>query len=28
MNPARAGLVSDPDQWPYQGILDELPWWN
>ena len=28
MNPARAGLVSDPNQWPYQGILDELPWWN
>jgi len=28
MNPVRAGLVSHPDQWPYQGILNELPWWN
>ncbi len=28
MNPVRAGLVSDPDQWTYQGVLNELPWWN
>ena len=28
MNPVRAGLVSHPDQWPYHGILNELPWWN
>ena len=27
-NPVRAGLVSHPDQWTYQGILNELPWWN
>ena len=28
MDPVRAGLVSEPGQWPYQGILNELPWWN
>jgi len=28
MNPVRAGMVSDTDQWPYQGVLNELPWWN
>ena len=28
MNPVRAGLVTDPDRWPYQGILNELSWWN
>jgi putative transposase len=28
MNPVRAGLGSHPDQWPYQGILNDLPWWN
>jgi putative transposase len=28
MNPVRAGLVSDPDQWTYQGVLNELPWWD
>ncbi len=26
-NPVRAGLVEHPDQWPYQGILNHLPWW-
>jgi hypothetical protein len=26
MNPVRAGLVADPDQWPYQGVLNELDW--
>jgi len=25
-NPVRAGLVSNPDDWPYQGILNELRW--
>jgi REP element-mobilizing transposase RayT len=28
MNPIRAGLTADPDGWPYQGVLNELPWWN
>ena len=28
MNPVRAGLTADPDHWPYQGVLNELPWWN
>jgi REP-associated tyrosine transposase len=23
-NPVRAGLVSSPDDWPYQGVLNEL----
>lgn len=23
-NPVRAGLVNNPDDWPYQGILNEL----
>jgi hypothetical protein len=23
-NPVRAGLVNDPDQWPWQGQIDEL----
>jgi hypothetical protein len=26
MNPVRAGLVADPDRWPYQGALNELDW--
>ena len=25
-NPVRAGLVSNPDDWPYQGIVNELRW--
>jgi REP element-mobilizing transposase RayT len=25
-NPVRAGLVTDPDAWPYQGELNELRW--
>jgi putative transposase len=25
-NPVRAGLVSNPDEWPYQGELAELTW--
>jgi putative transposase len=25
-NPVRAGLVHDPDDWPYQGELNHL-WW-
>jgi putative transposase len=28
MNPVRAGLVTDPDHWPYQGILNKLSWWD
>ena len=28
MNPVRAGLISDPHQWPYQGVLNELPRWT
>ena len=28
MTPVRAGLVADPDDWPYQGVLNKLPWWN
>jgi len=28
MNPVRAGLIAGPDRWPYQGILNELPWWT
>ena len=28
MNPVRAGLVSHADQWPYRGVLNELPWWD
>ena len=27
MNPVRAGLIADPDRWPHQGVLNELPWW-
>jgi REP-associated tyrosine transposase len=23
-NPVRAGLVKDPDDWPYQGVIHEL----
>jgi putative transposase len=23
-NPVRAGLVRDPDDWPYQGVIHEL----
>ena len=26
LNPVRGGLVSDPDEWPYQGELVELTW--
>jgi REP element-mobilizing transposase RayT len=26
-NPVRAGLVKDPDEWPYQGVLHHLPWY-
>jgi putative transposase len=26
MNPVRAGLVQNPDDWPYQGVLNELRW--
>jgi putative transposase len=26
-NPARAGLVETPDEWPYQGELNVLEWW-
>ena len=25
-NPVRAGLVAHPDEWPYQGVLNELRW--
>ena len=25
-NPVRAGLVSDPNSWPYQGIIYEVRW--
>ncbi len=25
-NPVRKGLVSDPADWPYQGVLNELRW--
>lgn len=25
-NPVRAGLVTDPAAWPYQGELNELRW--
>ncbi len=27
-NPLRAGLVKRLGQWPYQGTIDELPWWG
>ena len=26
-NPVRAGLVTKPEDWPYQGELNVLPWW-
>jgi hypothetical protein len=26
MNPVRAGLVSRPEEWPYQGELNVLEW--
>ena len=26
MNPVRAGLVSDPDDWPYQGEIVQIGW--
>ncbi len=26
MNPVRAGLVATPDEWPYQGEIEELRW--
>ena len=26
MNPVRAGLVSKPEDWPYQGELEKLSW--
>ena len=25
-NPVRAGLVEDPDAWPYEGEINLLPW--
>jgi REP-associated tyrosine transposase len=25
-NPIRAGFVKDPEEWSYQGILNDLPW--
>jgi putative transposase len=25
-NPVRKGLVNDADDWPYQGMLNALPW--
>jgi putative transposase len=25
-NPVRAGLVTQPEDWPYQGVLNELIW--
>jgi REP element-mobilizing transposase RayT len=25
-NPVRAGLVANPDDWPYQGVLNTLRW--
>jgi putative transposase len=25
-NPVRAGLVKQPDDWPFQGDLNSLPW--
>jgi putative transposase len=25
-NPVRAGLVKEPQNWPYQGVLNELRW--
>jgi len=28
MNPVRAGLIADHNDWPYQGVLNKLPWWN
>jgi len=27
-NPVRAGLVQNPDDWPYQGIMETLCWHN
>ncbi|MEX0332840.1 MAG: transposase [Puniceicoccaceae bacterium] len=26
MNPVRAGLVEHPDDWPFQGEMNPLPW--
>ena len=26
-NPVRAGLVTNPDDWPYTGEVNVLPWW-
>jgi hypothetical protein len=25
-NPVRAGLVKEPNDWPFQGELNVLPW--
>ena len=25
-NPVRKGLVKDADEWPFQGMLNVLPW--
>jgi putative transposase len=25
-NPVRAGLVENPEDWPYQGVVHDLPW--
>jgi REP element-mobilizing transposase RayT len=27
-NPVRAGLVGQPDAWPYQGEMTNLPWYK
>ena len=27
-NPVRAGLVAAPDDWPWQGTVHELPWYE
>ena len=26
LNPVRKGLVAKPEDWPYQGVLNDLPW--
>ncbi|MFB3881745.1 MAG: hypothetical protein ACE149_10800 [Armatimonadota bacterium] len=26
MNPVRAGLVANPDDWPYQGEIVQIDW--
>jgi putative transposase len=27
-NPVRARLVREQDEWPFQGVLNNLPWWD